>query len=229
MSTESASLVGDSQPLVVGEALAEQAYRLLRDAILEQRLPAGTRLSVPDVARRLGISRSPAREAIARVAADGLVHIEPRRGAVVASITRNDLVEIYELREVLEGLACRQAAARINEEQLAELRTVMAEHRAAIEANDVPAHKTLDQRFHAGIRQVTGNQRLIESLDRLRGQVMIAMDTTRRLPGGMLQAFTEHQEILAALAAHDPDRAEAAARAHIGRLLRGLKGEERPG
>ena len=218
----------DLPPVIAGDALAEQAYVRLREAILDRSLPPGTRLSVPAVARRLGVSRSPAREAIARIAGDGLATLVPRKGAVVASITPADLLEIYELREVLEGLAARLAAERASADALAELDDLVARHRAAIEAGDVAGHMELDQAFHRAIRVAAGNGRLLEPLDRLQAQVRIAMGTTRHSPGGMPQAHAEHEGILAALRARDAERAEAAARAHIGRLRESLAAAARP-
>jgi len=204
-------------------ALAEQAYVTLRDAILSHQLPPGTRLSVPEMARQLGISRSPAREAITRIAHEGLAHVEPHRGAVVADIRASDLIEIYAIREVLEGLACRLAAVRITDTDLDALGLLLEEHQEAVAAGNAERHYTLDQRFHAAIRDIAGNSRLRESLDRLQGQIRVAMFTTRRSPGGMPQALAEHRLILEALATKEPTRAEQAGRGHIARLLQDLE------
>ena len=204
--------------LTLGMAFSEQAYNLVRDAILDGRLVPGSRLSVPEVARQLGISRSPAREAIARVAAEGLAVVEPRRGAVVAWISAESLCDIYEMREVLEGLACRLAAELATSVELEELRVVVAEHRVAVNAGDVAAHVVLDQRFHLKVRLAARNARLGESLDRLQSLIRIAMNTTRRSRGGMVEAQAEHEEILAALLRRDREGSELAGRRHIRRL-----------
>lgn len=213
-----------------GEALAEQAYVALRDAILAHELPPGTRLSVPDMAQRLGISRSPAREAISRIAYEGLAQVEPRRGAVVSDIRTEDLVEIYSLREVLEGLACRLASRNLRERDIERLRDIVGRHEEAIAAGDLERHYELDQAFHAAIREIAGSRRLVESLDRLQGQIRLAMYTTHRSPGGMPQALAEHHTILEALVSMDPARAEQTGRDHISRLLgdleRSLHGKE---
>lgn len=206
----------------LGDALAEQAYELLRDAVISQQIPAGARLSVPELARRLGISRSPVREAIARLVHDRLAISEARRGAVVASLSREDLMEIYDVREVLEGLACRLAADRLTDEELAALGQVVADHRHAVEAGDVDEHMRLDQSFHAAVRRATHNVRLIEGLDRLQGQIRMAMATTRQSAGGMEQALAEHEEVLAALRQRDSALAEQVGRGHITRLRREL-------
>ena len=202
--------------------LAERAYISLRDSILAHELRPGTRLSVPVVADRLGISRSPAREAIARIAHEGLANVTPNRGAVVADLAQDDLVEIYQLREVLEGLACRLAAPRFDDDSATELEALVAQHASAIEAGDVDRHYEIDAAFHAAIRAVAGSSRLISSLDMLQGQIRLGMYQTHRSPGGMAQALAEHRVILGALQLGDPDVAESAGRAHIARLLRDL-------
>ncbi|NEE02507.1 GntR family transcriptional regulator [Phytoactinopolyspora halotolerans] len=209
--------------------LAERAYLTLRAAILEHELAPGTRLSVPNVAERLGVSRSPAREAIARITYEGLAHFEPNKGAVVADVDAASLVEIYEVREALEGLACRLASRRMSPQDVDGLRDLLAQHAAAVEAGDVETHYKLDMRFHARIRELAGNTRLTTQLELLQRQIRLAMYTTHRSPGGMPQAVTEHRRIVDALESGDPVLAEAAGRSHIGRLLRDLSAAERVG
>lgn len=203
--------------------LADQAYVTLRDAILSHELRPGSRLSVPVVAEQLGISRSPAREAIARIANEGLALVTPNRGAVVADVAPADLIEIYQLREVLEGLACRLAATAVTEDELAGLRELLGEHSRAVEQNDPERHYDLDASFHATIRGIAASSRLSTSLEMLQGQIRLAMHTTHRSPGGMAQALAEHRLILGALESHNPDVAETVGRAHIARLLNELR------
>ncbi|MGH3359468.1 MAG: GntR family transcriptional regulator [Nocardioidaceae bacterium] len=203
--------------------LAEQAYVTLRDAILAHELRPGARLSVPVVAEQLGISRSPAREAIARIAHEGLAFVTPNRGAVVADVAPADLVEIYQLREVLEGLACRLAATAMTEDHLTTLRALVEEHAKAIEENDPERHYDIDASFHATIRDIAASTRLASSLEMLQGQIRLAMHRTHRSPGGMAQALAEHRLILGALESRNPDVAETVGRAHIARLLNELR------
>ena len=211
--------------------LADQAYITLRDAILSHELSPGARLSVPVVAEQLGISRSPAREAIARIAHEGLALVTPHRGAVVADVAPADLVEIYQLREVLEGLACRLAAEAAGEEDLARLRALLGQHTEAVTDNDPERHYDVDAGFHAAIRDIAGSSRLASSLEMLQGQIRLAMHRTHRSPGGMAQALAEHRLILGALESGNPDVAETVGRAHIARLLdelrQGIDSDER--
>lgn len=208
------------------QGLTQRAYESLRDAILAHELPPGTRLSVPLMAQRLGVSRSPAREAIAKIASEGLATVSPNRGAVVAALERSDLVEIYRIREVLEGLASRLAAVHADEDSIARLESLVAQHAELVARGDVEHHYTADALFHSAVREIAESPRLSESLDRLQGQIRLGMHTTHRSPGGMAQALREHRSILAAISARSPEFAETAARLHIHRLITEL---QRPG
>lgn len=205
-----------------GNGLADQAYTALRDAILSHALPPGTKLSVPEVARQLDISRSPAREAITRIQHDGLADYMPHRGAVVSRIDLEALAQIYAIREVLEGLAARLAAERASEPWLAGLQELWDAHAEAVESGDTARHVELDGEFHHRIREAAGNERLAESLDRLQGQIRLAMATTSRRGGGPPVALAEHRAILDAIRTGDGDQAERVAREHIRRLQESL-------
>lgn len=197
--------------------VADWAYRRLRDAVHTGELTPGERLNVPGLARDLGLSRSPVREAVQRLVRDGLAVEEPHRGAVVADIGGAQLGRIYEAREALEGMATRIAAQRMSDEQLDELRTQFESHRRAVEAGDLDRHIDLDQEFHARIRRATENPWLIEYLDRLRSLVRLAMHSTI-VTAGPAEAIKDHGRILEALEARDPELAETTARRHIARL-----------
>lgn len=208
----------DQAKLARGDGLADQAYGVLRDAILSHRIPPGSRLSVPEVARQLDISRSPAREAITRIQYEGLADFVPQRGAVVSSIGLDELVEIYDVREVLEGLAARRAAQTADPDLIAALQRVWHQHDRAIADGDVPTHMELDIEFHHLIRSASDNVRLGDALDRLQGQIRLAMFTTASRGGGMPAALAEHQQLIEVIGSGDGDAAERVARDHIRRL-----------
>lgn len=145
--------------------------------------------------------------------------MQPNRGAVIAAIKKSDLVEIYVLREVLEGLACRLASTKMTKDHLKALTELVKVHETAVSANDPVAHYDADQRFHSYIRQIAENKRLSDSLARRQGQIRIGMFATRRSPGGMSQSLHEHRKILDVLASEGPDNAEQPARGHISRQV----------
>jgi len=201
-----------------GEGLTDQAYLVLRNAILDNLLPPGTKLSVPEIARQLNISRSPAREAVARIQSEGLADFTPNRGAVVSRIDLVALAQIYDIREVLEGLASRLATERVDDAWIDELDALWSEHARSIEADDIGEHIRLDGEFHQRIRDAAGNLRLSESLESLQGQIRLAMVTTSRRGGGAAAAIAEHRGVIDAIRARDGDLAERIMKNHIRRL-----------
>ena len=205
-----------------GNALVDQAYAVIRNAILDRHLEPGSRLSVPEIARQLDISRSPVREAIARIEYEGLAESISHRGAVVASIGFDDLISIYDLREVLEGLAARLATQSAEATLIDDLEENWAAHRGAVDRGDVERHMKLDADFHRLIREASGNMRLAENLRQLQGQIRVAMSTTVARRGGMHAALAEHRALIDAIRSGDRDVAESVARDHIIRLRESL-------
>lgn len=217
-----AQLALDPTAIVRGVGLVDQAYSAIRAAILSGTLAPGMRLSVPDLARQLDISRSPVREAIARIEYEGLARSSSHRGAVVVEIGLEELISIYEVREVLEGLAGRLAAKSVDEPLVQKLEENWHEHDEAVARGDVAAHMELDAGFHRLVRDAARNERLASSLRRLQGQIRVAMDTTVARRGGMHAALAEHRALIDAIRDGDPSRAERVSREHIIRLRESL-------
>jgi DNA-binding GntR family transcriptional regulator len=201
---------------------ADVVYAQLRDAILDGRMVTGMRLSVPMLARRFAVSRSPVREAVQRLLYEGLGQEEPHKGARVVRLAPAELLDVYDVRELLDGLAARSATRRADSSQLASLGDVVASHMEnAVSGNEKIALEK-DIAFHASVRELSGNRALIDQLGRLEGQVLVAMATTAHANrGGPVDAARDHAAILEAMIAHQPTRAESLARRHI-RRLRGI-------
>lgn len=202
--------------------LADEVYVQLREAILQGELPAGTRLRVQALAEEFDVSRSPVREAVQRLVRVGLVEEQPHRGAVVASILPGGLVALYQVREVLEGLAARLAAHRADDDTFAALRQALDDHEDALDDGSPHAHMDADLRFHRLTREAAANPELSAQMERLQGMVRMAMLRTSLSEGGG-QALEDHRLILDAMLARDPDEAERLARAHVARLTRALE------
>lgn len=190
------------------------------------RLTPGTPLSVPELARQFSISRSPVREAVQRLIYDGLAGGVPYRGAVVRSVAAADLQHLYHVRELLEGLAARLAADRIDAVRLNKITKILDGHRQVIESGDEARHVELDVAFHRCIRDASGNPYLNEILENIQGKAHLAQFQLWRGERGPQVAVEEHENILRALAKGDPDGADAAARAHVARLRRQLAGAQ---
>ncbi|NGN64381.1 GntR family transcriptional regulator [Streptomyces sp. A7024] len=197
--------------------VTDRVHQELRDQIFAGELPAGARLSVPALAASLGVSRSPVREAIVRLVHERLAREEPRRGAVVADVSLKSLIAIYEVREVLEGLATRLAVENAGRRLIRTLEDVLGEHERAVAAVDLTAASEADMTFHRLIREAADNPEVVRMLDEVQTQVRLAMRTTQVTRGPKL-AVADHRAIFTAMAAGDPAAAEQAARAHIAGL-----------
>jgi DNA-binding GntR family transcriptional regulator len=195
------------------QPLREAVQDAIRAAIVDGRYPQGSRLLEDQLAQELDVSRNPVREALHGLATEGFVVVEPRRGARVASVSRERAVELFEVREVLEGLAARLAARRRTAAQLAGLQTLVAEGEVLVTGgrlNDLPQ---LNNRFHVALQEAAGNEILAETLGRL-GPV-ITWVYAHRVAERSTHSWSEHAAIVTAIAASDADRAHALAAAHI--------------
>lgn len=211
-SLDSADIRIDDSP-----RLTDNVYQGLRKAIIDGQLPAGTRLSVPALARRFNVSRSPIREAVARLTTDRLAVEQPRRGAVVTEVSLHDLVEVYQAREALEGAAARLAASHCDDVLRARLEELMRQHRGAVDRGDDAARAQLDSAFHRAIADASRNKLIRDWHSQLQARVQIAMRTTA-ISAGVAVALADHEKIRQAITSGDPVTAEATARAHIARL-----------
>jgi DNA-binding GntR family transcriptional regulator len=208
--------------------LREQVADHLRDEILSSRLAPGEELGEVALARSLGISRGPLREALGQLAAEGLVTIVPRRGAVVKRLTHQEFIDAYQVREALESLAIRLAVPRLGEGEKAELHRMSDDMERAAGAGDTDRFFEINRRFHAKLVQASGNQKLEEVHGQLVAQMGRLMKQSVELRGGMQQSAAEHRAILEAVDAGDPARAARLVEEHIEvpqRMLRSFAGQ----
>lgn len=208
------------KPIGASTLLVDRVADALRSAILNGELAPGSRLSVPDLARQLDVSRTPTREALVKLDHEGLVSLTPRRGAVVLSADTSDLEEILQFREALEGMAARLAARLISDEDLARLRREFEIHADAVRSGDVEVHVEHDRDFHRLLAAASGNKRIIAELERVRSQLQLITRAMAGIPGAVdADIIRAHERILEALEARDGRAAEAATRAHVRGVL----------
>jgi DNA-binding GntR family transcriptional regulator len=171
-------------------------------------MPPGSRLSVPAIARELGVSRSPVRDAVLHLVREGLGQETLNRGAVVRTLGREELASLYEAGEALEGMAAGLAAARCGPALRQRLSDLLGSHRRVVAASDVSRHLELDAAFHCEIRTAAANPVLSRMLEEIHGQVMLATHPTRVT--GLAQAVEDHQDIVDATVSGDVEAIEAA-------------------
>ena len=202
-------------PVFDNLTLRERVYRHLRQQILEDQLPPGTELSEVALSRELAVSRGPIREAIGRLAAEGLVTVRPRRGAEVRSLTPTELIDAYQVREALEVLAVRLAVPRITDSDLTRL-DELAGNMAEFAAKDqVAEFFAANVAFHELLCELSGNEKLREVHHRLEGEISRFQARTLALRGNLDGSVAEHRAILAAIRLRDVDRASELTAAHI--------------
>ena len=203
-------------------SLEEMVYSKLEEEILSGELPRGKALGEIALAKRLGVSRTPIRGALHRLWEEGLVEILPNRGATVLGINTNDLIEIYKLRERLEGLASSLAAARITEEELATLGEAVELAEFYISKNDTEHIKELDTVFHSVIYKASGSRFLSGTLSELHRKIKSYRKRSLAVPGRLSVSAEEHREILEAIKAHDAKKADTLTSLHVQRALENM-------
>jgi len=187
----------------------------MRRAIVVGELAPGAHLKEPLLAERFGVSRLPVREAIAQLEREGLVRIEPRRGAYVIGVTEQDIHDIYECRLLLETYAIERTARRIDEEGVAALNTLIVSMEAAMAAGRVQAVAACDMAFHRLIISLSGNRALSNAWEPLAPLIETALSIAEATVEDLPQAVHGHNDIVAALVLHDSKGAAELLRDHL--------------
>ncbi|MFN2629056.1 MAG: GntR family transcriptional regulator [Gaiellaceae bacterium] len=200
---------------IVPAQLERRVYERLRDEIASGQLRPGGQLVEARLAAELGVSKTPVREALIRLQRDGLVEIEPYRGARVRELSARDVREILELRRLLECHIVRELAGQRPPAVLHALGESIARGRAALEAADDARVADALTEFSDVIAEASGNRRLASVLDELRSVLLLIGTSSLRAPGREARSLEQHEQILAILEAGDPDAAAAATEAHI--------------
>ncbi|HLI11665.1 MAG TPA: GntR family transcriptional regulator [Alphaproteobacteria bacterium] len=200
-------------PVARVDRVADQVYRNLRRAIIMGEVAPGSRLREVEVAAALNVSRTPVREAISRLIGDHLVRVLPTGGVEIVDATA-ELAEIYRIREALECLAARLAAQRITGEQLAKLDRLLEATRAT-SFDSFEERTGINHEFHMTVVEASGSPRLIEMIGGLREFFLNAKWLMRYDRKSAERAFQDHLEIVAALRARAPKRAERLVCEHL--------------
>jgi len=191
----------------------------LRAEIVSGQIPPGVKLSEARLAERFGVSRMPVRDALKELESAGFVTIEQRRGTFVRGMSRSEILDLFEVREAVEGMAARLCAHRANNDLLAKLDEAIETMSRQVKVLDMDGYSQTDERFHELILSGASNERLSDHYRLLvqhlhRG--LLSSIVTRR-EGRMERSLAEHVEIMRALQAHDPRGAEDAMRNHVQR------------
>ncbi len=219
-------MTDNSGPAVLSEAeeengrqsrrpLHEEAAERLRDMIVEGELAPGERITEQSLCDRMGLSRTPLREAIKTLTSEGLIVLQPNRGATVASLSLDDIEDTFRVIGALEALAGEMACANVRDDDIGEIRVLhyqMALHRTRGERLD---YFKLNQRIHEKIVELSGNAVLLETHKRLGGRIRRHRFAANVAPERWDQAIREHEEMLKALDERDGKKLAEVLRRHL--------------
>ncbi|MBR4113901.1 MAG: GntR family transcriptional regulator [Anaerotignum sp.] len=196
--------------------LRDVVFNTLRDAILTGKLVPGERLMENQLAEKLGVSRTPVREALRMLELENLVELVPRKGAQVLDMSEKDIVNILEVRSALEGLATSVACKKMTKEDLQQLKNMEVDFEKAVAENDVEHFVDIDEDFHDLIFAATENDKLINIFRNLRIQLYrYRMAQAKNNETSMSTIVAHHRSIIRAIENHDSEEGASIAQGHI--------------
>ncbi|WP_345817497.1 GntR family transcriptional regulator (plasmid) [Paraburkholderia sp. PREW-6R] len=193
-------------------SLAQYVYNQLRQEIRSGQLGSNERLREADIAQRLAVSRTPVREALKRLEAEGMVRFAPPRGYVVVQLSPKQVMELYAMRKVLVGAAARFAAEHASAIEIQSMQQMLVQLERAKAPDEVAA---LNRRLHDIIIAAAHNEYLFKTSNVLIDALALLGTTTYSMPGRIKSGLKENREIVACIARHDADAAERTAQAHV--------------
>lgn len=212
---------------IVQQALYLEVADRLRAMIDEHTLVPGAWIDEVALAASLGISRTPLREALKVLAAEGLVRLEPRRGCFVNELSEEDLDDIFPLMALLEGRCAYEAARNATEQDLDMLDGLHRQLADYARVGDIDAYYETNYQIHEAIQRLAGNRWLSGLIGDLRKVLRLSRHKSLQLPGRIAESCAEHLSVFAALKAHDPEGAEAMMKTHLLRQRGALKDLDR--
>ncbi len=201
---------------IVTTNLREQIYQILYDLILERSILPGEKILEEDLAKKIGVSRTPIRECLCRLENEGLVEIIPRRGAFLKKYSRKKVQEIFEMREVLEGLVARLVASVSNDDTIQRIKNILDRVYQLPDQEEYLSEFTrAGVEFHAFLLESCNNEMLQNAMAVINAHLRITRPLTVVIPGRARLTVEEHYHILEALEMQDPEVAEKRMREHV--------------
>jgi len=204
-------------------SMSDQAYQILKESIFSDRFGPGQKLNLPAIAKQMGVSRTPLKEALSRLASDGLVEIMPRRGTFVTTPSRRDIEESFDVRRILEVYAIGLAAESCTDAQIAQLRELVSRMWEVVNVNDrtktYKRYTELDRAFHQLVVDCSGNDRLREAWEQINVHVQMARIRYRRADRELDASIAQHERIVGLF----PDRNRGQLQRLMGRHIEEAK------
>ncbi len=196
-------------------ALHEQASFRLRQMLIEGKIAPGSKLNERELSLGLAVSRTPLREAIKMLAAEGLVELLPNRGAIAVQLTENDVMHTFEVMAGLEAMSGGLAATRVTDDELSEIKAMHYEMLACFTRRELPSYYRLNARIHEAINAAAKNPVLSQTYERLNARLQALRFRSNQDEAKWKRAVKDHDQMIEALAAHDATGLSDVLRAHL--------------
>ena len=197
-----------SKPIERHQTLREKILETIREAILKGNLKPGEKVAEPELAERFGISRTPIREAFRQLESEGYLTVIPRKGAVVAALSEQDVQEYYAIKSILEGYAAELAADKLSEKELEKLEAINERLKKLAAEEDVKTFYRVHNEFHELFLKASGNNKLVELIQQLGMKFNRLRMASLSVEGRMNISVAEHEKLLEAFRRHDGATAE---------------------
>ncbi len=198
------------------KSLSRMVAEEIKEAIMQGVLQPGDKLVETSLTESLGVSRTPLREAFRELAAEGYITVIPHKGAYVSSLSEEDVLDLYAISSVLEGLAARLVAQNLKAESDREkLRSLYNELKEQNDKGNVDAYWAANRNFHQFIAEASGNPRLLDLIENMRRQILKTRVISMRYPERLEDSMAEHEEILGAILAGEGRKAESLVIEHL--------------
>lgn len=205
------------------ELLSRKVYRILKGRIIKGNLKPGGKILELNIAKQLGVSRTPVREALRELTAEGFVRTEPNLGMIVIDFSLEDLQEVLKIRKLLEGYAASVTAKKINKGEIKKLKKIIEKMNISISKDDVLVYSDLNAEFHNLIFNICGNKRLMKIYDNLTSsEHRFRIRSLRNNPKRLKYSLKEHQEIVETLKRKDSEQADRLSQRHIENVLKNI-------
>jgi len=197
------------------ELLNQKVYRVLKEAIIKGFLEPGTKLLENKIAEKMQVSRTPVREAMQKLVAEGFVKTSPNKKMIVSEVSLADIKEVLQIRGVLEGLAARITAKKINRQEIDELENVVTQMRLHVTKKNLSSYCKVDDEFHDLILNICGNKWVIQIRDNLGSFIYRSRIKSLSVPGRLRHSLKEHQAIMESLKKHNSAEADRLSQIHM--------------
>jgi len=201
------------------ELLSQKVYRVLKTEIVKGFLEPGTKLLENKIAEEMHVSRTPVREAMQKLVAEGFVKTTPNQTMVVTEVFPEDVKEVLQVRGVLEGLAARIVAKKINRQEIDELENIVAQMSLHVSKENLSSYCKVDDEFHDLILNICGNKWIIQIRDNLGSFIYRFRIKSLSVPGRLKHSLEEHQAIMESLKKHNSAEADRLSQVHMGNTV----------